>query len=228
MTGCCILVVEDDPALRSGLVMNLSEVGYTVRAEARGDRALESILADPPDLVLLDLILPGLDGMQVLRRMRRDGYLGPVIILSARDTNPDKIRGLDDGADDYVTKPFDLEELLARVAAALRRERIRIGAENVVSWDDVTVDLAAHRVERAGEIEHLTPREFDLLSFLIRNPGRTYSRADLLESIWGMDYGGTLRTVDNFVRALRVKLERDPQRPEHFVTVRGHGYRFDP
>ncbi|RMG45667.1 MAG: DNA-binding response regulator [Acidobacteria bacterium] len=222
--GQRILVVEDDATLREGLRMVLERAGYQVRTAVRGEEALKQIREEPPDLVVLDLMLPGLDGTYVLQRARKEGFTAPVVILSARTSVEDRIYGLRSGADDYVTKPFELDELLARIAVRLRRthapERVRFG--------DTVVDLTARRVTRGGEEIHLTPKEFDLLAFFVTRPGRVVSRGTILEEVWGPDYRGTRRTVDNFVRSLRTKLESDPESPRHFLTVRARGYRFEP
>ncbi len=220
-----ILVVEDDQSLRQGLRRVLERAGYQVSTAVRGQEALKIIREQPPDLVLLDLMLPGLDGTFVLKRARQEGFQSPVIIMSARDRVEDKIHGLHTGADDYVTKPFDLDELLARIAVRLRRTR-EPGGE--VRFGDVTVDLTANQVWRGGEVVHLTPKEFDLLQFFLAHPGIALGRGRILEEVWGQDYGGSKRTVDNFMRALRSKLETDPEQPRHFVTVWARGYRFEP
>lgn len=219
-----ILVVEDDATLREGLMLALAKAGYRVLAAYRGLDALKLIREQPVDLVLLDLMLPGLDGTFVLRQAREEGFTMPVIILSARSSVEDKIRGLHIGADDYVTKPFDLEELLARIAARLRRS----GDSSLVRFGAVQVDTGARQVMKEGQPVHLTPKEYDLLEFLLKNAGRALGRGKILEEVWGPDYRGTRRTVDNFVRALRIKLEDDPEAPRFFLTIRARGYRFDP
>ncbi len=222
-TGAHVLVVEDDESLRNGLVRVLERAGYVVSAAVRGQDALKVIRETPPDLVLLDLMLPGLDGTFVLKKARQEGFAAPVIILSARDTVEDKIAGLHIGADDYVTKPFDLDELLARISVRLRRT-LPVGE---FRFGDVIVDRTARHVRRGGETIHLTPKEFDLLEFFIAHAGIALGRGRILEEVWGTDYQGTRRTVDNFVRGLRTKLEVDPEQPRHFVTVWARGYRFE-
>lgn len=220
-----ILVVEDDQSLREGLRTVLERSGYQVEVAVRGEQGLKIIRETPPDLVILDLMLPGHDGSFVLERARREGFTAPVIILSARDRLEDKLRGFHKGADDYVTKPFDLEELLARIAVRLRGS----GSFSLEHrFGDITVDRSSRRVFRAGLEIHLTPKEFDLLDYFLEHAGKVLGRGKILEDVWGLDYHGTRRTVDNFVRALRTKLEADPEHPGHFQTAWARGYRFDP
>jgi DNA-binding response OmpR family regulator len=219
-----VLVVEDDQTLREGLRTVLENAGYDVRLAIRGEEALRQIRESPPDLVVLDLMLPGLDGTYVLERARAEGFSAPIIILSARGALEDRVQGLRSGADDYVTKPFDVEELLARIAVRLRST---YGARGVKRFGCVSVDLESQRVERSGEPVHLTPKEFDLLVFFLDHAGQPLSRGRILESVWGSDYRGTRRTVDNFVRALRAKLEDNPEDPRHFKTVWAQGYVFE-
>jgi DNA-binding response OmpR family regulator len=221
-----VLIVEDDPAIATGLSMNLRHDGHAVLVARDGDEGLRMALGEPePDLVILDIMIPLRNGFEVLEAVRRRGSRVPVLVLSAKGREADKVRALDLGADDYVTKPFGLQELLARVKALLRRTEP--GGDRVV-FGEVEVDLPGRRVTRAGREVQATPQEFRLLAHLIEHPGRACTRASLLDAAWGYDYEGTERTVDNFVRSLRVKLERDPEHPRHLVTVRGHGYRFDP
>ncbi|MDQ7087080.1 MAG: response regulator transcription factor, partial [Acidobacteriota bacterium] len=219
-----LLVVEDDRSLREGLATALAAAGYRVSTAIRGQEALEVIRHNPPDLVLLDLMLPGLDGSYVLQAARKEGYQGPVIILSARDTPEDKIYGLHAGADDYVTKPFDLGELLARIVARLRRQ----DEEPTLTVGAIEIDFGAGRVYRNGEAVHLTPKEFDVLALLARSHGRALSRSRIVEEVWGPEYRGTRRTVDNIIYGLRSKLEEDPESPRLLLTVRARGYCLDP
>ncbi len=218
-----LLVVEDDRSLREGLSAALEGAGYRVSTAIRGQDALEVIREHPPDLVLLDLMLPGLDGSYVLEAARKGGYQGPVIILSARDTPEDKIYGLHAGADDYVTKPFDLGELLARIVARLRRK----DEEPSLVVGAIEIDFETGRVFRDGRAVHLTPKEFDVLALLARQRGRALSRSRIVEEVWGPEYRGTRRTVDNIIHGLRSKLEEDPEAPRLLVTVRARGYRFE-
>lgn len=222
-----ILVVEDDRALSVGLDLNLSAEGYRVLVARDGARGLALALEERPDLIVLDLLLPNLDGYEVLERLRARGHDTPVIILSARGEEQDKVKGLKVGADDYVTKPFGLAELLARIEAALRRRRHVREDGNWVRFGRVAMERNGRQVWRESVPVALTAREYELLDYFASHPGRTVSRERLLEVVWGYDYDGTVRTIDNFVRSLRVKLEEDPAKPRHLVTVHGVGYRFD-
>lgn len=223
--GARILVVEDDPSILLGLRMNLESEGYEVVGAADGAEAVEQVRRDF-DLVILDLMLPRINGFDVLRRMRAEGIRTKVIVLSARTSELDKVTGLDLGADDYVTKPFGLSELLARVRAALRRSAAP--EEEAWRFGDVEIDPGTREVRRAGEAILLTATEFDILAALARAGGRVLSRGQIYDAVWGADRYGTRRTVDNFVAQLRGKLETDPASPSHLVTVRGVGYRLVP
>ena len=221
-----ILVVEDDLAILTGLSMNLKFEGYEVLQAQDGRSGLAKALDEAPDLVVLDLMLPELNGYEVLKELRRRGRDTPVVVLSAKGQEPDKILGLNLGADDYVVKPFGLQELLARIKAVLRRRHPAMGTPPV-TFGDVEVDTVARTVARAGKPVELTAQEFKLLAHFLAQPGRTFTREELLSGAWGFDYEGSARTVDNFVRQLRLKFEPDPEVPRHFLTVRGLGYRFD-
>jgi two-component system, OmpR family, alkaline phosphatase synthesis response regulator PhoP len=221
-----ILLVEDDEAIAAGLRLNLKHEGFVVQVERDGEEGLAAALKDPPELVLLDVMLPTMNGYEILRELRRRGSTAGVIMLTAKGLEEDKVMGLDLGADDYVQKPFSLVELIARVNAVLRR---RAAQQPTLSlFGDVEVDRRARTVRRAGEPLALSPREMGLLLFFLEHPGRAHTRDGLLEGAWGLDYEGTERTVDNFVVSLRKKLEQDAESPRHFLTVRGVGYRFDP
>jgi two-component system, OmpR family, alkaline phosphatase synthesis response regulator PhoP len=229
-----ILIVEDDAAIATGLALNLRLEGYASSVVPDGDQVAAAVAERKPVLILLDLSLPGKDGLQVLGDLRRSGDRTPVIVLSAREGEYDKVAALRLGADDYVTKPFALAELMARVAAVLRRARVvpppvedpQLAADGqALSFGDVSIDLATRIVVCRGAEVRLTHLEFELLAYLIRNPAQVLSRERLLRDVWGVR-GGSPRTVDNFVAQLRSKLEADPDRPRHIVTVRGSGYRW--
>jgi DNA-binding response OmpR family regulator len=221
-----ILIVEDDPSISAGLRMNLRHEGFEIELAHDGRRGLELAVDDPPDLILLDVMLPEMNGYEVLRELRRRGIKAGVIMLTAKGLEEDKVMGLDLGADDYVQKPFGLPELIARIHAVLRRRRDAL--PDHVHFSEVVVDRKARSVERNGEAVDLSPREVSLLFAFLDNPNRAMKREFLLDRAWGLNYDGTARTVDNFVVSLRKKLETDPENPRHFVTVRGIGYRFDP
>jgi DNA-binding response OmpR family regulator len=222
-----ILVVEDDLAILTGLSMNLKFEGYDVLQAQDGRTGLARALDESPDLVVLDLMLPELNGYEVVKELRQRGRDTPIVVLSAKGSEPDKILGLNLGADDYVVKPFGLQELLARIKAVLRRRYPTSGTPPPVGFGDVQVDLTAKTVTRGDKPVELTAQEFKLLAHFLAHPGRTFSREELLSAAWGYDYEGSARTVDNFMRQLRLKLEPDPEAPRHFLTVRGLGYRFD-
>ena len=241
--GSLVVIVEDDAAIAEGLSLNLKLLGYRTVAIADGETAVARIEESRPDLVLLDITLPVQSGLWVLEQLRGRRNQVPIIVLSARQDEFDKVAALGLGADDYITKPFALAELLARVAAVLRRARLSDPAripnngasspeapapappEKLLRFGDVVVDLAERTVSRAGCAVKLTHLEFELLSFLCSNSGRVHSREELLRQVWGFQQGQA-RTVDNFVAQLRAKLERDPDQPRHLLTVRGSGYRF--
>lgn len=221
-----VLIVEDDAAIAAGLRLNLRHEGFAVTVEGDGEQGLKRALDDAPDLIILDVMLPSMNGYEILRELRRRGSTAGIIMLTAKGLEEDKVLGLDLGADDYVQKPFGLSELIARVNAVLRRKTAQQPTQ--IRFDDVVIDTSARTVTRSGEAVALSPRETALLLFLVDHPGRAHSRDQLLEGAWGLDYEGTERTVDNFVVSLRKKLEKNPDEPVRFVTVRGLGYRFDP
>jgi DNA-binding response OmpR family regulator len=221
-----ILVVDDEPTLRETLVDALELEGYRAIPAADGREALTRFRADHPDLVLLDLMLPQLSGVEVCRILRAESQV-PIIMLTARDGEVDKVVGLELGADDYVTKPFSLRELTARIRATLRRAESIASATApppLVELGRVQVDLPGHRVLRDGVPVPLKPKAFELLAFLLRSPGQVFTRDQLLERVWGYDYAGETRTVDVHVHWLRAELEADPAHPELLQTVRGVGY----
>ena len=223
-----VLVVEDDASIALGLQINLEAEGYEVLVADDGEKGLAMTRADHPDVVILDVMLPNLNGFQVLQTIRREGLQMPIIVLSARTSEMDKVTGLELGAEDYVAKPFSLAELLARVRAALRRgPRPPEVLRSAHTFGDVRVEVAARTVTRAGAPVEMTATEFDLLLCLIEARGVALSRDAIFARVWGPNHHGTPRTIDNFIQQLRAKLELDPQRPRHLVTVRGVGYRFD-
>jgi DNA-binding response OmpR family regulator len=222
-----ILIVEDDPSILRGLQMNLGLEGFRLVAAHDGEEGLRFARSHKPDLIVLDLMLPKLSGMDVIRALRADDPDTPILVLSSKDQEGDKVLALSLGADDYVTKPFGLAELIARIRAALRRKRRRQpGASS--SFGDVMLDLEGRRVLVGGKEVETTAREFDLLRFFHAHPGVAFTREQLMQQVWGPDHFGTARTVDNFVARLRSKVEEDPDEPRHIETVRGVGYRFNP
>jgi len=226
-----ILVIEDDPSILRGLQLNLGMEGYAVRSAMDGETGLELARTEKPDLLVVDVMLPRMDGLQVVREVRRLDPEVPVLILSAKGQETDKVAGLQLGADDYLVKPFGLKELLARIDALLRRRRARGetgAARSVKRAGALEVDLLARRASAGGKALELTSREFDLLAFFLSHPDRVHSREQLLEAVWGSRYLGTGRTVDNFVARLRAHIGDDAESPRHLETVRGVGYRFNP
>ena len=224
-----VLVVEDDATVAEVVVRYLEREGFEVESVGDGNQALERAGSSLPDLVVLDLMLPGLDGLEVCRRLRAVAPI-PVIMLTARGEESDRVLGLELGADDYVSKPFSPRELTARVKSVLRRAQgplSPIDASGVLTVGDLEVDLAAREVRRHGELVTLTTREFELLVFLVRHPRRVFRREELLEHVWGYTYGDT-STVTVHIRRLREKIEPDPSAPRIIQTVWGAGYRLDP
>jgi DNA-binding response OmpR family regulator len=222
-----ILVVDDEPTLRETLVDALEADGFRVIAAADGPTALERFRADKPDLVLLDLMLPEMSGIEVCRIIRRESGV-PIVMLTAKDSELDKVVGLELGADDYVTKPFSLRELSARIRALFRRSEQQAGEAlpAMIDLGRVQVDLAGHRLLRDGEPVAIKPKAFELLAFLAGRPGQAFTRDQLLEHVWGYDYGGETRTVDVHVHWLRSEIEENPASPRLIETVRGVGYVF--
>lgn len=224
------MVVEDDANLLNALAYNLGREGYAVITAADGEQALETARREKPDLIILDIMLPKLSGLEVCRILRREMTV-PILMLTARAEETDKIVGLELGADDYITKPFSVRELLARVRAVLRRADMTRAAPaeaaSTLKINDLEIDPARHRATRRGEALDLTPKEFELLAFLARNKGFVFSREQLLEKVWGYDYAGDTRTIDVHVRWLRRKIEEDPQQPRHLITIRGIGYKLE-
>jgi DNA-binding response OmpR family regulator len=221
-----VLVIEDDASITLGLRINLEAEGYEVHTAADGEEGLAKARTAEPDVIILDVMLPKLNGFEVLQTIRAEHLVMPIIMLSARTGEMDKVTGLELGAEDYVAKPFSLAELLARVRAALRRGPPQQRPQ-LVEFGDVRIDIAARRVLRAGRDVEMTATEFDVLMCLVEAKGTALSRDAIFAKVWGPNHHGTPRTIDNFVQQLRAKLEVDPQTPRHFLTVRGVGYRFD-
>jgi DNA-binding response OmpR family regulator len=230
-----ILVIEDDTALRETLVYNLKREDYTVQAEGDGLAGLKAARKIQPDLILLDLMLPGLDGLEVCRLVRQEMNI-PILILTARDDEIDRVIGLEIGADDYITKPFSMRELMARVKAHLRRERLireDVGdkqeepSHDILTSGNLVINTSRREVLLNNEPINLKPKEYDLLLFMAQHLRQALSRQFLLERVWGWDFGGGTRTVDVHVHWLREKIENVPAKPTRLVTVRGSGYRFE-
>ena len=231
MAGEKILVVEDEENILEAIKYSLSKEGYEVYGASDGEIGLEKAKELSPNLVILDVMLPSLDGFEVCRILRKDMDV-PVFMLSAKSEEIDRVVGLEIGADDYITKPFSMRELMARVRNALRRANEERGNANSSKRDKIVageleINLASHMVRLSGMPIEMKPREFSLLALLASNAGRAYSRDQILESLWGHAYIGDVRTVDVHVRWIREKIEDDPSRPTKIVTVRGVGYRFD-
>lgn len=229
MTSSKILAVEDDPSLLETLKYNLRKESYDVVTATDGAQALETARIEKPDLIILDIMLPKISGFEVCRILRKEMTV-PILMLTAKAEETDKIVGLEIGADDYVTKPFSMRELLARVRAMLRRTQMMempLLGEKPLEVGDIKVDIGRHQAKRGGLELNLTPKEFDLLAFLAANKGLVFSREQLLEKVWGYDYAGDSRTVDVHIRWLRQKIEEDPSNPRYFITVRGAGYKME-
>ncbi|MBN1863042.1 MAG: response regulator transcription factor [Dehalococcoidales bacterium] len=229
-TGKTILTVEDDETLVDVLKYNFTREGYQVVTALDGTKALELARRERPDLIVLDIMLPGIDGFEVCRILRREMTV-PILMLTAKEEEIDKVVGLEIGADDYITKPFSMRELLARIRAMLRRAEMKepapAPANEVMLINDLAINIARRKVSLGGAILNLTPKEFDLLAFLAKNKGIVFSREQLLEKVWGYDYAGNTRTVDVHIRWLREKIEADPGKPRYLITVRGIGYKLE-
>jgi DNA-binding response OmpR family regulator len=225
-----LLVVEDDRSLLAGLALNLRKAGYRVRTAADGEAGLAELARERPDLVVLDLMLPGIDGLEILRRIRSNDAALPVVVLTALAGEGDKVQGLDLGANDYVTKPFSIAELLARVRAVLRAGVAAASdpPHRILRAGAIELARDSRQVSVAGEPVEMTSRELEVLEFLMRRPERVLSRDQILAGIWDHAYEGTDRTVDNVICSLRQKLGEDPRHPRHLRTVRGIGYRLVP
>ena len=226
-----ILIIEDDPDLAGLLQIHLGDLGFHTDVARDGRSGLERALRDPYALLILDLMLPGLDGLEVCKRIRAENRALPILMLTAKSEELDKVLGLELGADDYLTKPFSVRELLARVKAILRRldvssEITKPAEASVLVFGELTVDVDKRKVTLRDEALELTSKEFELLMLFARNPGRAYSRQELLDLVWGYQYSGYSHTVNTHINRLRNKIEADPADPRFIQTVWGHGYRF--
>jgi two-component system OmpR family response regulator len=222
-----ILIVEDDPNILEALKYNLAKEGYDTLTSIDGTQAVEAARATKPDLIILDIMLPKMSGFEVCRILRKEMDV-PIIMLTARDDEIDKVTGLDLGADDYMTKPFSMRELMARVRALLRRMEVKtVIPETVAKFGDLEIDTSHHVITRAGVTLNLSPKEFDLLVFLAANKSLVFSRDQLLEKVWGYEYTGDTRTIDVHIRWLREKIENNSEEPKRLITVRGVGYKFE-
>lgn len=227
-----ILVVEDESTLREALVYNLMRQNYLVEAAGNGLAALDIARLSKPDLIVLDIMLPGMDGFEICRILRQEMDV-PIIMLTARDDEFDRVLGLEMGADDYLTKPFSMREFLARVKAHLRRVNFdrrdvpNYTDKKILEFNNLEIDLTRHEVRLDGQVVSLKPKEFELLLFLAQHKGQMLSRELIMERVWGWDFGGGSRTVDVHIRWLREKIEKDPGIPLRILTVRGAGYRFE-
>jgi two-component system response regulator RegX3 len=225
-----VLIVEDEPALADSIRYGLEREGYEVTVLGDGLRAVDYVRSWRPDIVLLDLMLPGMPGTDVCREIRGIGKV-PIVMVTAKDTEADKVLGLELGADDYITKPFSMRELIARVRAVLRRAGIVTEPEEratAVSAGPVVIDTERHEVRVKDRVVELPPKEFALLEVLVRKVGKLMTRDALISQVWGEDYYGDTRTLDVHIKRLRAKVEDDPRNPMHLRTVRGLGYRFEP
>ena len=222
-----VLLVEDDPTMQRGLKDNLEFEGYDVEVADDGKKGLQSILDNSYDLVILDGMLPHMSGFDVLKKVREKGLSLPVIMLTAKGEEIDRVLGLELGADDYVTKPFSLRELLARVKAVLRRIEGGVGkGGSSMTLGPLSVDFATYNASKNGESLTMTPKEFEVLKFLWEHRNQTVSRDQLLTNVWGYDDSVSTRTIDNFILKIRQKIEEDPAHPRHIITIHGTGYKL--
>ena len=221
-----ILIIEDAPDLLRGLELNLRAEGYCVLTATRGDLGVEQALRERPELILLDIMLPGMNGLDVCRELRKKGFEAPIIMLTARAEEMDRVVGLEIGADDYVTKPFGIRELLARIRVRLRRHMPAADADSKLRFGAVEVDFDKYEALRQGQRIDLTGKEFDVLRLLARHRGEIVTRDRLLEEVWGYETFPTTRTVDNHILRLRQKLEEDPSNPRYILSIYGEGYKL--
>ena len=224
-----ILVVEDEPEMQRGLRDNLKFEGYDVTIIGDGEEGLDALTKDSFDLVLLDVMLPGMSGFDVCKRARTNGVTTPIIMLTAKGEEVDKVLGLEFGADDYITKPFSLRELLARVKAVLRRSPTeKINTETKITLGDLEIDFDSYSALKKGKPVQMTSKEFDIVRYLWQHQKQVVKRDDLLSDVWGYDDSISSRTVDNFIVKLRQKIEKDPSHPQHIITLHGTGYKLLP
>jgi DNA-binding response OmpR family regulator len=221
-----ILAIEDDPAILRGLADNLRFESYQVLTASDGESGYALIRQKKPDLIILDLMLPKLSGYEICRKLREDGIQTPILVLTARGEEADRVLGLDLGADDYVSKPFSIRELMARIRALLRRAGPARNEPDELRFDDVVVDFRSYEAQKGGKRLEMTRKEFQLLRLLASRPGEVVTRDELLNEVWGYDNYPTTRTVDNHVSGLRAKIESEPAAPRHLCTVHGVGYKF--
>ena len=221
-----ILVIEDEPQMRLGLRDNLELEGYDVETASDGDEGLLKASSFTPDLVILDVMLPKMNGFDVCRGLRARSISTPIVMLTARSAETDKVLGLELGADDYVTKPFSITELLARVRAVLRRAGAQQPPADLLRIGDIEIDFKLHQARRGKSRIEFTAREFDLLHYFVQHTGQVVTREQILNEVWGYEEFPTTRTIDNFVAKLRQKIERAPHAPEHILTIHGSGYKF--
>ena len=221
-----VLIVDDEPSIRISLRTILSGLGFGVVEAARGEEAVSLVRTAQFDIVLLDINMPGLGGIEVCRLMRKNAPLLPIVMLTVQSSEDRKVEALDAGADDYITKPFQLRELIARIRAAVRRNRITEEENTQIMIGDVCLDISRHLVQKKGRNVHLTPKQFDLLHYLMANAGRPVPHAKLLRTVWGPEYGNELEYLRTFVRQVRMKIEDDPANPTYLLTESHLGYRF--
>jgi two-component system, OmpR family, KDP operon response regulator KdpE len=221
-----VLIVDDEPSIRISLRTILSGLGFAVVEAARGEEAVSLVRTAQFDIVLLDINIPGLGGIEVCRLMRKNAPLLPIVMLTVQSSEDRKVEALDAGADDYITKPFQLRELIARIRAAVRRNRITEEDDTQITIGDVCLDISRHLVQKKGRNVHLTPKQFDLLHYLMANAGRPVPHAKLLRTVWGPEYGNELEYLRTFVRQVRMKIEDDPANPMYLLTESHLGYRF--
>ncbi len=221
-----VLIVDDEPSIRISLRTILSGLGFAVVEAARGEEAVSLVRTAHFDVVLLDINMPGLGGIEVCRVMRKSAPVLPIVMLTVQGSEDRKVEALDAGADDYITKPFQLRELIARIRAAVRRNRIPEEETTLIMIGDVRLDISRHLVQKKGRMVHLTPKQFDLLHYLMANAGRPVPHAKLLRTVWGPEYGNELEYLRTFVRQVRMKIEDDPANPTYLLTESHIGYRF--